>query len=342
VNSDAWKGRPALALLAEKEEDRFTRLLRELLQHPDVLEAFLREACELQLDGTQRDCRVETQVVVPGGRADLVVIGPGIHAIFEAKVASWLHDLQMIPYVTALNQADVRDDGERVLFVVAPAASLARLRDAARSQLATKGLSQEVRGVAWQTIAATFETLSRRVRNSDLQAHLAMFADLVLCRLGDADAPFGAEELALLADPLTGRAMKRTALVYDRIVDLIKAEKGTGIGLTNASGQRWQGRTLRAGGRWWWFGIWPEVWAETGGSPLLLQLPGFSATHILPAGMTAIPLRPTVSTGAIVPLRFEPLESPTQAASRIAATVLRVVRECPATGGPNNTLPAAD
>jgi len=93
---------------------------------------FLRDACKVSIAANQ----VETQVTVTGGRADLVVSGPNLHLIFEAKVASSLHGSQMLSYLNALRESDLGSNGLRGLFIIAPAASVAQLCKEASAQLA--------------------------------------------------------------------------------------------------------------------------------------------------------------------------------------------------------------
>jgi hypothetical protein len=303
------------------------------------LEVFLRDVCKLSVADLPAH-QVETQVTVTGGRADLVISAPNLHLIFEAKVASSLHGSQMLSYLQALRDSEVGPNGTKGLFILAPAASMVQLSKEATAQLAVADPTCEVRAISWQVVAKVLDDLSRKVGSTSLGTHLATFRDLVLFRLGGADEPFGAEELALLADPLAGRAIKRVSAVYEQVVDVLKAEKRSGITVTNSSGQKWQGRTLRSGGRWWWFGIWPDAWAASGGSPLFLQLPG--------VGESGSPMLPEarfldgIGSGSALPLPLNALESPSSAATRIAALILRIVRELPDTGGPSSTMPVQD
>jgi hypothetical protein len=323
--------------LAEKEEDRFTRFLRELLLAPETLEVFLRDVCKVGVAGALSSHRVETQVTVTGGRADLVISAPNLHLIFEAKVAaSSLHGLQMLSYQQALHESDVGASGLKILFILAPAGSVAQLCKEASAQLADTDSPIEVRGLSWQDVAKSFEGLRQTLATSDLRTHLSTFHDLVSSRMGGADEPFGAEEVALLAAPLTGQAIKRVATVYAQVIDALKA---AGIAVTNSSGQKWQGSTLRFERRWWWFGIWPEVWAKNGTSPLFLQLPGVAESRADSLGAHFLH---GLGSGSALPLPLKSLEPPSAAGARIAQQILRVLRELPDTGGPRATMPSQD
>lgn len=91
-----WSGSPVLAILAGKEEDRFTEFLVHLLQSPEVLRPFLKEVCELEVTNAElTSLRVRTQVTVVGGRPDIAIQSPDFYFLFEAKVGSWLHNEQL-------------------------------------------------------------------------------------------------------------------------------------------------------------------------------------------------------------------------------------------------------
>ena len=60
-------GKPYLAILGGKEEDRFTKYLDELLCSPVVLDTFLKEVCGIE--GSAGDqIFARTQVTVPVSR----------------------------------------------------------------------------------------------------------------------------------------------------------------------------------------------------------------------------------------------------------------------------------
>jgi len=80
----SWEGRPAMALLSGKEEDRFTSYLCELLKSREVLAGFLSKLCGVAPNDLGTAVEVRTQVTVPGGRPDLVIeLNGGISSLAE-------------------------------------------------------------------------------------------------------------------------------------------------------------------------------------------------------------------------------------------------------------------
>ncbi|MGH7178410.1 MAG: hypothetical protein ACREJC_13610, partial [Tepidisphaeraceae bacterium] len=72
-----WIGKPAQALLAAKEEDRFTAYLAELLKADKLLDPFLNELCGVSADVHARSrAKIANQVVVTNGRPDLIITLP--------------------------------------------------------------------------------------------------------------------------------------------------------------------------------------------------------------------------------------------------------------------------
>src|SRR5438067_1625071 len=92
-----WQGKPFLAVLAAKEEDRFTEYLSQILQAPEALRRFLSEVCGLAIRADE-ELSVRTQLRLTGGTPDLRIRGSTTYLLFEAKVGSWLHKDQLIPY----------------------------------------------------------------------------------------------------------------------------------------------------------------------------------------------------------------------------------------------------
>jgi hypothetical protein len=317
--------------LADKEEDRFTQFLCQLLQSPEVLRVFLAEACHVEVDDVA-DLIVATQTTIPDGRPDLVIAGPRHYFLFEAKVGSWMHDDQLVPYAKHVKAwVAEHQDGQGRLFLLAPAVSVPGLVDDARAQL-----GDPIEGIPWEAIALLFDQLSRQVHDNDLQVHLATFVDLVRYRLGEGDSPFTGEEIDVLRDALTARALHRAYLVLERVAAMLKRQSRQPLSLTLSSSSKWQGYTIRTDERWWWFGVWLEVWAGLGRSPLILQLPGLTNVQTF---SPALPLQPRAyrtadtSSGFAAALELAQAEDPDRAATRLSSLILSVLRVVPETGG---------
>ena len=273
----AWTGCPELALLAEKEEDRFTQYLCELLRSESVMAAFLR-TCGVIPPEAAPTLQPSTQATIPNGRLDLAIRGPGYYLLFEAKVSSWLHDEQLVPYAADLHMWKGKNlNGQCCLILLAPAATLSGIGETAAGQLEKAGFAERPTLVAWEQVASMCRTLIDVAQPADLRVHLATFAALVDRRLGQAHEPFSSEEVSLLASPLTGRAVHRASVLLRKLVEsLQKVGPELNLSITSAHSKHWQGHNLYVGDRWWWVGMWPPVWSTVGGSPLVLQVPGMT------------------------------------------------------------------
>ncbi|MEP6651971.1 MAG: PD-(D/E)XK nuclease family protein [Myxococcales bacterium] len=281
MNDEPWTGRVARALLAGKEEDRFTAFLEQLLKSELVLAAFLKEVCGIpSVAFSTGDLTVATQVQIPNGRPDLVITGPNIFLVFEAKVSAWLHKDQLVSYAQAQSKWRVaRPEGIAKLFIVAPQSGLVGLTATSRDQIGAIATPEFFAAVSWEAIAGLFKTVQAGIRNEELRTSLLLFVQLVETRLGEMSEPFSGEEERLLADPLTGRSIGRVLEVLQRVSGKLSSREPR-IKQTAASGMTWQGYTLRYDERWWWLGLWPPVWRQTGVSPLILQTPGIKPTEV--------------------------------------------------------------
>lgn len=324
-------------MLADKEEDRFTQLLCELLRSEAVMEGFL-EGCGLAPPGGASALHPSTQVTVPDGRLDLSIHGPGTYLLFEAKVSSWLHDGQLVPYAKdLLAWAGKNPGGLSRMILLAPAATLIEIKAAAEAQLQGTGYSEELHCVSWEQIARLCSSLKDAVEPPELRVHLATFAALVERRLGRAQEPFASEEIALLANPLTGRAMNRAAVVLRKVIEsLQRGGPGFNVDTTEACGLSWQGRNLYLNKRWWWMGLWPSVWATVGGSPLLLQLPGMTDAMraTIPKHLPQ-PVKGHTTNGEVfvVPLPLSPAMPLDELAQALASIVRDYLVQVPDSGG---------
>jgi hypothetical protein len=328
-----WRGQPERALLAEKEEDRFTVLLCELLRSRDVLTSFL-ELSGVSLGDKLTELAVGNQVTVPGGRPDLVIRGAKTYLMFEAKVGSWLHDGQIPAYLEALSSwAAETPKGVGRLTLIAPRSSCEPLTQEANLVASNLG-TPEVRPIAWEAIASRFEVLAKEYAPSNLRSSLELFVGLVAARLGTPAGPFTKEEIGVLSDPLLGRAYQR---LWGVCSDLLDRLKGTaGVTIEKGTSNLWQGNTLRKKGRWWWLGLWPEVWEQTGTTPLVLQTPGLDgqSPRLLE---NALPRTVAFSyfgkQRMLLPLPIVADEAPELLRQRLYDIIRRVIEEHPDTGG---------
>jgi hypothetical protein len=269
-----WIGRPHVALLQAQEEDRFTAYFAELLRDDRFREAFLNRLCGVKASSAEVPI-VRTQMVIPGGRPDLVLSGPAHNLIFEAKVGSWLHGSQLIAYANALAgwQAD-RPGGVARLFLLAPASSAGVHGAEAVQQFRDTGSDDghPIAVVTWQNVAALAREVAER---SDLRLaiHLREFALLVEDRLGTANEPFTADEAVLLEDPtfplLLERLLTLVGLTKEALGHLMPEMR-----LAASSGMGSHGFIIRRDGRAWWFGVFYPRWAAGCSSPVSMTLPG--------------------------------------------------------------------
>jgi len=336
VDEEKWNGRIARALLAGKEEDRFTIFLGELLKSSVVLRAFLQDVCAIPSPvRSVEELRVATQVQVPDGRPDLVITGPDLFLVFEAKVAAWLHKDQLVSYAKAqATWKSGRREGTARLFVIAPLSGLAGLTATSRVQLGSDVPPDLFGAVSWEAIAGLFKKIHVSIRNEELRSALLLFVQVVEARLGEMAEPLSGEEERVLADPLTGRVISRALEILQRAASKV-ASRETGIKQTVAAGMAWQGYTLRYGDRWWWLGLWPAVWKQTGLSCLFLQTPGIKPTDVA-FWSSALPKPMPYKTdheGMVVPLLLPAGVDFDLLATGMADTVVAYIVDHPASGG---------
>ena len=282
-----WVGRPYLALLGGKEEDRFTQYLCELLRSQLFLDAFLHEICGIEIPHNE-PLTTRTQVTVPGGRPDLAVRGNSLYPFFEAKVASWLHERQLTPYARELEDWQcAHPAGTASLFVLTPQRHATGIVASGYEVLQAANLSKwHPRAVTWEQVAGLCKELAPRSNDPRLALHLQEFAEVVFHRLGEPFRPFTGEEAILLEDPLVARAICRARLLVDRVCQILS---GRGFTFSSSKGFLWDGFTAKFQGRTWWYGVWIDVWAKVGSSPIFIQLGGFSGRSVppIPEGLPA-------------------------------------------------------
>ncbi|MBZ4419335.1 PD-(D/E)XK nuclease family protein [Myxococcus sp. RHSTA-1-4] len=335
-----WPGNPVLAILAGKEEDRFTEFLVHLLQAPEVLRAFLKDACGLDVtDAMLNSLHVRTQVTVAGGRPDIAIQSPDLYFLFEAKVGSWLHEDQLAPYAAALQDwSAAHPDGKARLFMLAPGRNLRELRQTVQRQL---GNAEAAHILKWEEVAETLRRVAEQVHSPRLRVYLQDFKELVTYRLGENTRPFTEEETRLLADPLVASALRAARQLVGRIAAVLHEEHGGEIDVGRpVYGPGWDGYTLRSKGRWWWFGLWLDAWVTAGESCIVLQVPGFRPDK-LPAEFTH-PLQYWTLRGEkgwVVPMILRGRVDPEELAREHAAEVYAWVTKFPESGGLHSPMP---
>lgn len=275
-----WTGRPHLSIFGGKEEDRFTRYLCELLRAPGVLAAFLREICGVEV-GPHDSVSAQTQVTVPGGRADLALRGESVYFLFEAKVGAWLHEDQLTPYAREVDQwRQAHPTGAALLFLLAPQRHASGIAQSAQRELSEAGLGHlQPVIVTWEQVATLFQRLEAQGDDPRLSLHLGEFAEIVFYRLGEPLRPFTLEECRLLEDPLAANAIRSARLLVDRATQVLSRR---GFSFTASRGFLYEGYGAKYGGRTWWYGVWIDAWAKVGFSPIFLQLLGFTNRPVPP------------------------------------------------------------
>lgn len=345
-SQEDWSGKPSLALLADKEEDRFTVLLAELLRSRLVLEAFLG-LCEIDPQESVSALAVRNQVTVTDGRPDLVIYAPRTYLLFEAKVGSWLHEGQAEAYIDALMAwSRTTPGGLARLTLIAPQHACERLRAEANAYAAQVG-APAVHHVSWEAIAGRFATVALDGAAPPLKAHLEMFADVVSVRLGQPKRPFTAEEVGLLGDVQVALAYHRVWRACVELIARLKSSKELELKITASSSAQWQGYTLRSNGRWWWLGLWPEVWAQIGITPFVLQIPGldgYPPRRVSPDVPETVVYRYSGRSRMVIPMELVASESPEAMSDRHFKIVRTAIVGCPETGGtgsgPNENGPS--
>ena len=269
-----WEGKPHFAILGGKEEDRFTQYLAALLRAPVVLVAFLKNVCRLTL-ASDEPLSARTQVTVPGGRPDLAIRGESLYLLYEAKMASWLHEEQLTPYARELDKwSQTHPTGTARLFLLAPQRQVSAIDQMAKRELSAALLDRwHPTFITWEEIAVLFQGLEGAVDDQRLALHLREFAEVVFFRLGEPSRPFTIEECRMLEDPLAGKALRRARTLVEQVTKLLESR---GVTFSTSRGFLYEGYGAKYNGRYWWYGIWIDAWEKIGGSPICFQLSGFT------------------------------------------------------------------
>lgn len=334
MSRDSWQQRPLHAMLAGKEEDRFTECLADLLHSKTVLEHFLLDLCQITLKDFT-DISVHTQFTVPGGRPDLIIKGPDHFCIFEAKVGSLLHEGQARPYAEKLKYWKQETiSGIARLFILTPQANMKSSVETAKQQIAETGFCEaDVNGVAWETIADLFRRLSPQSSDPRLSVYLEDFADLIEHRVGKIQRPFTAEEAELLTDQLTANALFMTRELVEPVIESLTKKLAVfnlHLNSTIAASKYYDGYNLKVEGiKYLWLGMWIQVWARVGGSPLLIQFGDERLTahdpSDFPGGGLPEPAK-NEKGGWFVPLPIKPGVEAADLTEQLAETAAQYIR----------------
>jgi hypothetical protein len=320
---------PVQALLAGKEEDRFTEFLARLLRENDLASRFLRELCGYEPKRGRPVVR--TQVIVEEGRPDLVITGPDFLVVVEAKMASWLHESQLKPYSDYIAQKK-KDSAslDTRLVLLGPAAARDGMEAEGRRQVGD-ALSAVL---SWEDVAKFCRTQAEAIPGTRTAFYLDDFASLIEYRIGELARPLTEEECELLRDPLVARTVNAARLAVEALVAVLSRRNGVELGkLTGSWG--YEGCSVRFKQRSWWLGFWPAAWPLVGSSPVMLQLTGLDE-HAHPPMIDGAGQVVHFSSGSqqgwVVPLVMHPHRDPAELAHEHANIVLAWLTKAPETG----------
>ena len=278
-----WTGKPYLALLADKEEDRFTEFLGHLLRSKELLKYFIHNICELTSIQDFDELRIQTQLIVEEGRPDLVISNDSTYLVFESKVGSAPETTQLKRYMAHIQKwNETHAEGITKLFLIAPLANIDFFIEEANKQIIANlvGHYEELVGISWEMIAKSFYGFKDNISNNTLKVHLEEFYELVNYRLGTLDRPFTQEEINIYEDNLTAQAILRGRELVEKIrlklIPEFRIQNNGGFSAAKSLsyGIGFEGYYFTYENRKWWFGVWIDVWAEIGVSPVVLQLLG--------------------------------------------------------------------
>lgn len=320
-----WTGRPFLAVLRAKEEDRFTAYLAELLRHPEVLSRFLSAVCQLSTQAIA-GLRIATQFPCANGRPDFVITDDKLRLVFEAKVQAQPYEDQLIRYGRDLQQWVADGTGRMArLFLLTPQDSSLSMPIDGQRALMEAGISDvpfEV--VTWQRIAALMNSLVTELSDQRLLAHLRDFADLVAWRMEGADRPMTRGEVELLQDRRSGVALRlaqRLAWRTTKLLEKSPAPVITSSDYSKSGSEFSNGWNLRIDGREFWFGVWVDVWSKHGGSPIFLEIPRADVIGIPDGYPKPIECRVPQNDNLVVPLPLRADVDPSEGARENAEII---------------------
>jgi hypothetical protein len=256
--------------------------------------------------------------------------------LFEAKVGSWLNQRQVPAYLDAVKAwTRLNPQGLSRLIIVAPQRNRNALVEEANRDAGKVG-APAVEGVSWEDIGNWFAALARELPDTALRTYLGLFSDLVDSALGESVAPFTQRDLDVLSDAVVARAYRRLWKICEALVAGLREQDGGTLTVDYACSSGWQGYTIRKGGRWWWIGLWPEIWEQLGSTPLVLQTPGLDgqAPRRLSLNLpTTLVFKYNRADRMLLPLPLVADEDPTQLKDRLLRIVREILNDHPESGG---------
>ena len=343
-----WQPQIHRAVLLRNEEDRFTEFLAQLLQAPAVRRVFVNELCHKEGVGpilNEICCdhlKVYTQVQIEGGRPDLVIKdekGDKVFLLFEAKVGSWLHEDQLVPYAREVEiWKQDNPGGVARLYIIAPKGNSENQCSEGEKQIRDAGIESVTPvAIAWEDISDKFRGLSESVKGIKLKVFMETFVELVRWRFGEWCRKFTNEEVQFLADPLVPPIFARLSSIVHRIrKELLKLDDFRSSCIISPGGG--EGYYLSFEGKKWWFGLWFDGWRTVRDSPLIFQLLGFEDR--LPLRLPEVRPCPVQYTawnntkGYAVPLPLREDVEIDVLVKEHADIIRRYCKECPGSGAP--------
>jgi hypothetical protein len=262
------------ALLVDKREDRFTTLLCSLFSNPSMLKRFVSDATEWSVD-TAHGWRTMTQILLPGGFADILIEGPNRTAIVEAKLDSTFTSGQPVAYAEYLlkRKAESRDEAV-CLVLLSPSSRLRAYEEIALSRLNKAGLVIDLKTISWEH-TARIAAEAASAADPDQRPFLLAYADLIQSYVGRSLRPLTEAEVLSLCGPEARRGFWEALQLIDPIFESLAARLGKGFSEGQwSSGYFYTGKSLTWNSRNYWLGCWMDAWIEFGDSPIWLQMNG--------------------------------------------------------------------
>ncbi|HRK32270.1 MAG TPA: hypothetical protein PLD59_14480 [Tepidisphaeraceae bacterium] len=323
-----WAGRPALAFMAAKEEDRFSTFLVELLRYRPLLERFcsffLKIAVPADVDS---DSCVSTQRVLASGRPDIAIEWPQFACYIEAKLSSYLHTDQLVPYGHDLaERRSAQPAFATRLAILTPRSTVSSELEVGISQLRSAGVEIELLGIEWEQVARLIRDMLETPKHpASFTHHASGFCDWIDLMVGAEFPPLLPSQVQALADRTVGIAV---ATAY-RLTDLLQAEitqiEGATVLLNKWSRSKdyYGFQIVMDEAEVAWVGVWLGPWAMHGISPLWFEF----KTLQVPSGTNVLEFRPLGEKGnyKVVPLKLRPAEREMDAARRLTAQISNLI-----------------
>lgn len=331
-----WMGRPALAYMASKEEDRFTVFLAQLLLYPPFFEHFCSQLLETKPPpGLLPADTITTQRIIDGGRPDVSIAWTGFTCLIEAKLSSYLHFDQLVPYGRELERLVITTPATVTrLVILAPRSSLNGEMETGRHQLVGAGIKIEPLGISWEQIATALRELlgHASLHDESFRHHAAAFCDWIDLALGAEVRPLSTSEIHALGDRGVGLGVELAYRLTDKIAEAITGgESGGSLELKFEQSKKgdyslyYGYRIVRRGVRIGWFGVWIGPWVANGVSPLWYE---YDDSQMTPPDVEALEYRiagdRSPNLNRVVPLKLLPAETEPSAVFRLRDQVIRL------------------